>query len=208
MNRRPKTVHFWYGNLPHWEVEEGRYFITLHVAGAIPQAAGSQIRASVKQLQESETNETPDWLRIQRFIFGMMENWLDRAHYNAWLAEPLMAEMLEEAIETRQRRGAWVVHASVTMPNHVHLFAEIPSGRLKPTMEDFKRWTGHQATKIMKHPPQRFWQKEWFDHWSRSDQQDDRILRYIENNPSKAGLGEEYRRRPYTIGPESSRWLR
>jgi hypothetical protein len=38
MTRKPRTISFWHGRLPHWEVEDGRYFITLHLAGAIPHA--------------------------------------------------------------------------------------------------------------------------------------------------------------------------
>ena len=37
-------------------------------------------------------------------------------------------------------------------------------------------------------PNGRFWQDEWFDHWPRSDEQDERIMRYIQNNPITAGL--------------------
>lgn len=202
MNRRPKTINFWYGRLPHWEVEDGRYFITLHLAGAIPRSVGEQIRANVKRLQEARSNRTPEWTKVQRFVFSTMEKWLDGASNDSFLADRQIAEMIEEAIETRRRRGDWIIHSSVIMPNHLHLFAEIRDGQLKTTMEDFKRWTGHQATKILNDPPQRFWQKEWFDHWSRSDEQDVRILRYIKNNPIKAGLGEQYIRAPYFRGPQ------
>lgn len=201
MIRRPKTINFWYGKLPHWEVEEGRYFITLHVAGAIPSSAKNQIRAKIDEQRLVPAAEKPDWIRLQRLIFGMMEKWLDRVTKNAWLKNVAMAEMLDEAIQTRQDRRRWAVHSSVIMPNHIHMFAEIPGGYLKSTMEDFKRWTGHQAMKLMKEPVRRFWQKEWFDHWSRSDEQDDRILKYIRDNPIKAGLGAEYLQLPYVRPP-------
>jgi hypothetical protein len=41
----------------------------------------------------------------------------------------------------------------------------------------------------------RFWQYEWFDHWSRSGEQEDgiiRYIRYIRDTPVKAGLVKRY----------------
>src|SRR5260370_1148966 len=35
MARNPDTIGFWHGQLPRWEVADGRYFVTLHLAGAI-----------------------------------------------------------------------------------------------------------------------------------------------------------------------------
>jgi hypothetical protein len=43
----------------------------------------------------------------------------------------------------------------------------------------------------------RFWQREWFDHWSRSDDEDERTVVYIRNNPVKAGLVKSYQDWPY-----------
>jgi len=32
------------------------------------------------------------------------------------------------------------------------------------------------------------WQREWFDHWMRSDAEWEKCVAYIRNNPVKAGL--------------------
>lgn len=93
-----------------------------------------------------------------------------------------------EAIRFRENDGRWIVHDFVLMPSHLHLFLRVPNRTLKESMEDFKRWTGHQASKLVDLPDGRFWQDEWFDHWSRSDEQDERIIRYIQQNPVAAGL--------------------
>ncbi len=78
------------------------------------------------------------------------------------------------------------------MPSHLHLFFELNNElSLKNELGEFKRWTGHQAAKLLKGlESKRFWQLEWFDHWSRSDEEDDRIIRYIQRNPMKAGLSQ------------------
>jgi hypothetical protein len=115
MTRKPETIGFWTGRLPHWEVEDGRYFVTIHLAGAIPAAGRDRLRATAAQLCKSEQRNTPDWLRLQRMILAEMERWLDRAERTAHLAQPTVAEMLIEAIEHRQRAGDWDVFEYVIM---------------------------------------------------------------------------------------------
>jgi REP-associated tyrosine transposase len=186
--RKPKTVAFWYGRLPHWEVEDARYFITIHLAGAIPIAGKKRLRSISSQLRNLEPGNTAQWLRLQRLIFAEMEAWLDRAPLNSRLRQPEIAEMVIEAIELRGRRGDWKMLEYVVMPTHLHLFCEVRRCGLKETVAAFKSWTGRRATSILQIVGERFWQREWFDHWSRSDEEDEKIIRYILHNPVKAGL--------------------
>jgi REP element-mobilizing transposase RayT len=196
MTRRPKTVEFWYGRLPHWEVEEGLYFVTVHLAGAIPLAGRNRIlMLSREQAKLPKSGEA--WLEHQRRMFGEMERWLDRAEHALHLAQREVAQMVVEAIRHREARGDWRVFEFVVMPNHVHLFFELLKENLKTTMNDFKRWTGHEAGKLLRLDADRFWQREWFDHWSRSDEEDDKIIRYIRDNPVKRGLVAKYCDWPY-----------
>ncbi len=204
MNRKPQTIAFWCGRLPHWEVEDGRYFITLHLAGAIPAVGRKRVQAIADDLRRIDSHQSPGWLRVQRAVFAEMERWLDRAPRNASLRRPEVAETLMSAIDHRQARGDWNVFEYVVMPTHIHLFCEIGRRGLKKTMEEFKRWTGHRAMQLQREnrslPAEgtyRFWQREWFDHWSRSDEEDERIVAYIRNNPVKAGLVHEYLQWPY-----------
>ena len=102
-----------------------------------------------------------------------------------------------EAIQHRVQINRWQVFEFVIMPNHVHLFLSVLQRTLKESIEDFKRWTGHQASTRIKLPRNRFWQDEWFDHWSRSDEQDERIMKYIQNNPVAANLVRVFREWKY-----------
>ncbi len=197
MTRKPKTIAFWHGRLPHWEVEDGRYFITIHLSGAIPAAGRVRLRAISEELSKTH-RQAPQWLTLQRSIFSEMETWLDRAQWSAYFLESKLATMAVDAIQHRDKRGDWRTFAYVVMPTHLHLFCELGAHGLKATLEDFKRWTGHEAAKLLPHlETDAFWQREWFDHWSRSDAEDDRIVEYIRNNPVKAGLVTDYRQWPY-----------
>ncbi len=196
MKRKSKTIAFWCGRLPHWEVEDGRYFATIHLAGAIPSAGRNRIRSFADQLAKL-TNRDETWLQVQRKIFKEMEDWLDRSEHVTHLRRTEVASMLCESIRHREERGDWHVFQYVVMPSHVHLFFELVGASLKSALQDFKRWTGHQAMKLLNHAGDRFWQREWFDHWSRSDEEDERIIRYIRENPVKAGLVAHYRDWPH-----------
>jgi REP element-mobilizing transposase RayT len=195
MTRRPNTVAFWRGRLPHWEVEAGRYFVTIHLAGAIPDVAQARIREIAAELARIP-NEADERLQIQRRIFGEMERWLDRADSNQHLTQPAVASMVREAI-THREQSDWAMLEYVLMPNHIHLFFELKRAGLKRVLEDFKRWTGHQAAKTTRLEDGRFWQDEWFDHWSRSDSEDERIAEYIRQNPVQAKLVDRYQDWPF-----------
>jgi putative transposase len=216
MARKPETIAFWRGRLPHWEVVDGRYFVTLHLAGAIPKQGYARIHAQSAELGRVAKHDQEAWLAIQRRIFAEMENWLDRAEQIAHLRQPDVARTIMEAIAFRRGRD-WNMFEFVVMPNHVHLFFELVNGvgsgrsaeprrtpaaarlaaptsegRLKVVLEQFKRWTGHEAAKWIDLSGGRLWQDEWFDHWSRSDEEDERICEYIRRNPEKAKLVNNY----------------
>ena len=196
-SRKPKTIAFWCGNLPHWEVEGGRYFVTLHLAGAIPPAGMGRIRRLSQDLEQLSRTNPEARLQVQRNIFAEMERWLDRAEHHCYFRIPVVSELVCEALEHR-RGQPWTLYEYVVMRNHLHLFFEFAkSSSLRSSLEQFKRWTGHQAGKHIDLAGKPFWQDEWFDHWSRSDEEDDRIIAYIRNNPVKAKLVEKYTDWPY-----------
>src|SRR5207253_3973715 len=94
MNRLPRTTAFWLGRLPHWEVEDGRYFITIHLAGAIPAQGRQRLMQLAEQVRALGQKYAPEWLSLQRAIFREMEEWLDRAEWNPKLGHPEIAAMV------------------------------------------------------------------------------------------------------------------
>ncbi len=196
MIRKPETLAFWYGRLPHWEVADGRYFVTLHLRGAIPEQGQVRIHSLSRALHRIPPVDQEARLQLSRRIFAEMETWLDRVCRNAYLEEPSVAALVMEAVAFRHRRK-WNMLEFVAMPTHLHLFFEVLQGSLKTVMEQFKRWTGHNAAKLRNLDGNRFWQDEWFDHWSRSDEEDEKIVAYIRRNPEKAGLVANYADWPY-----------
>jgi REP element-mobilizing transposase RayT len=130
-------------------------------------------------------------------IFAQMEKWLDHSSRRNELENPRVAGAICEAFQHREHIDEWEVFEYVVMPTHIHFFFRPIGVRLKPAIEGFKDWTGHQASKHVDWQESRFWQTEWFDHWARSPQKAEGIKRYIRRNPVKAGLMDDYRDWPY-----------
>jgi REP element-mobilizing transposase RayT len=190
----PETVAFWRGRLPHWEVVDGRYFITLRLWGTLPGQAVSHIRHVAQQIRDCRQE---NYVKLERRIFGLMERWLDDAPERRDFDNAELADMILEAIAHREKQGIWTVFEHVVMPGHVHMYLKFDQGRLKETMEGFKRWTGHRAADLLDYDHKRFWQREWFDHWARSPEEGDAIMAYIRQNPVKAHLVNDYREWPH-----------
>jgi REP element-mobilizing transposase RayT len=191
MQRELQTIEFWRGRLPHWELHDACYFVTMHLHGAVPDAALRKLRRKLAQVQCATQVE-----RAHREYFVTLESYLESANDVSDLEHPQAAAVIQEAIQKRMDDGSWRIIAYVIMPNHVHLFFKTEK-RLRPLLTQFKQWTARRVRKTQGRSGQ-FWQHEWFDHWSRSAEQDEKIVRYICNNPVKAGLTHMPEGWPYT----------
>ncbi len=186
---KPRTVEFWRGRLPHWEVADGLYFITIHLADAIPRRAAKRIREMSRRAKSLPAARRT---YLEKKVFDEMEHWLDRTSELQYLERPEVADAVAEAIEYRINNGTWTVFEHVLMPSHIHLLLELGPLGLRRTLIDFKRRTGYLAADILQLHKKSFWQKEWFDHWVRTPGEAASIREYIRQNPVKAGLVHSY----------------
>jgi putative transposase len=83
------------------------------------------------------------------------------------------------------------------MPNQVHIL-ELPRVPLATLTRRLKGYTARQANRILGRTGEAFWQTESYDHWVRSEQEWERIVRYIESNPVGAGLATRPEDHPWS----------
>ena len=83
--------------------------------------------------------------------------------------------------------GHYVPYAFVVMPNHVHLLLT-PCVALPQVTKSLKGITAKRANVVLGLTGQPFWQEESYDHLVRQEVEFQRIRRYIEQNPVRAGL--------------------
>jgi REP element-mobilizing transposase RayT len=194
MTDKPETIGFYRRRLPHWEVADGRYFVTVCQHGAIPKAAAARIHRMSRTLHELKGGELLDQ---KRRIFKEMEAWLDHPKFPGLFSAPDLARIMIDAIEYRKEKSIWRIAEYVVMPTHIHLFFQPLRTNLRNAMISFKNWTAHQANQKRLLPDGSLWQREWFDHWSRTPEEDLKIAAYIRRNPVKAGLTSDYPDWPY-----------
>ncbi len=121
--------------------------------------------------------------------FVAMDRILDRGEFGpVYLRRPEVAEMIRESILDGDRRfRRYDLHAFVIMPNHVHMLVT-SLVKMSDWTRSLKGFTGCAASRIPGLNGTPFWLDESYDHLVRNDDESQRIKRYIEWNPVKAGL--------------------
>ena len=191
-----KTKRFWRTQLPHWEVEAGYYFITIRCANSLPRAVTERI----KEVQESLATIEPSdeaCLLLQRRYFQTIEKYADTHQGFCPFRTDRCARVVMQSFEELSTVGWHIQHYAI-MPNHVHLLlqTELGSADMQPVLTRWKGATSHAAN----HPLQRsgaFWQRDWFDRVIRSEAELERIKNYIQQNPVKAGLCQNWQAYSY-----------
>ncbi len=171
---KAKGFKGWYSSkhLPHFDSPGAQQYITYRLADSLP----AERRGEWEGILAIE-----DDLEKQR----RLEHYLDLGH-GAYLRNPRIAGMAQRAFwhydGARYRLLAWVV-----MPNHVHALIEVWQTPLGKIVKDLKSYTAKEANKILGREGT-FWEDDYFDRYIRGEEHYRRVVRYIENNPVKAGL--------------------
>lgn len=166
------------GYLPHYDPGAEPQFVTWRLIDSLPMG--------LYERWKLELQAEDDPVRA-RELYRRAERYLDAGHGSCMLRELSRREIVGNAI--RFYHGyKYTLHAYVVMPNHVHvLFTPHPGisvaniiGPLKSFMarELNRKFGGSGAV----------WQPDYFDRWIRNEEHLERVRKYIEWNPVKAGL--------------------
>jgi REP element-mobilizing transposase RayT len=180
------------GRLPHWEKEGATYFITFRLADSLPKPVLEQIeserQAIVKTANQMHRALSPDERRkIVSLSTPMIEEFLDKGVGACHLHNPVIAELVANALrhfdQKRYRLFAWCI-----MPNHVHVVVRLfPVENLSAVMHSWKSFSAKLANNILGIRGS-FWQREYYDHLIRGEEEFERAIRYVAENPGKANL--------------------
>jgi REP element-mobilizing transposase RayT len=94
-------------------------------------------------------------------------------------------------------RAFYTLHAYVVMPNHVHV-VWTPKKAMPRILQWLKGVTSKRAMGILGLTGGPFWQDESYDHWVRTWEELQRVIRYVEWNPVKAGLAKSVDEWPWS----------
>jgi type I restriction enzyme R subunit/putative DNA methylase len=163
----------------------------------------------VDSLPASRRGEWEHLLKIEdvRERRTKLEEYLDRGVGKCHLRDPCIAKLCEDALlffhNERYELLAWCV-----MPNHVHVLVLVWRTPLWKLIAAWKKRVGAQALEMLRperRSPDRpvdapseepigrsalraFWQREYWDTFIRSTEQEKTAIRFVESNPAKAKL--------------------
>jgi REP element-mobilizing transposase RayT len=102
-----------------------------------------------------------------------------------WLTEPEVATGVVRILREGVTDGRFDLAAYVLMPNHIHLLLK-PEDTLPLQIAWIKGRTAFEANRVLKRSGS-FWAKDYFDRWIRNRNECEKVIRYVERNPVKAG---------------------
>lgn len=190
-------------HLPHIQPRGATFFITFRLANSLPAEVLEKLE-SERAAIEIEVNAMTDpdekcrCKKIkQKKWFAKWDDALDKVQIgDFYLREPEIAATVANSI--RFHDGKWFdVIAYCIMPNHVHLVitpfekTENQEYSLSEILHNIKRNSAKQSNKILGRAGS-FWQHESYDHFIRDDAEQERVVKYVLNNPVKAGLVGEW----------------
>ena len=202
------TEPFFRRNLPHWQPVGGTFFITYRLAGTLPGSVLSELNREnqrLRSLPRQPGYSENEWnLRIEKKIFALWDEYLDRDKSMKWLSDPRVSRIVQDNLY--HHAGAkYSLWAYVIMPNHVHVVlqpdevwmkrftagdserSQYEKGVLSAILHSLRSFTAKKANEVLGRTGV-FWQGEAYDHCVRDERELQRIIYYVENNPVQAGL--------------------
>ena len=165
--------------LPHFQPDDAYLFVTWRLHGSLPAAPPDVVHATAGHQ------------------FVAQDRALDWADGARWLSDSRVAHAVAETILAGEsERAFYELMAWAVMPNHVHVLV-LPKVPLAHITHWIKGRTAREANLLLGRPGEAFWQDESYDHWARTPEEAEKIVRYIEGNPVAAGLVPQ---------PERWRW--
>ena len=166
------------GYLPHFDGEVCQ-FTTFRLADSLPQIVLDRFEKELEANKLDRFYDREKQIRIEEF--------LDKGTGECLLGVPTFAELVVEAL-LYFHGVRCLTYALVVMPNHVHwLMRPIYGWPLSDIIKGVKGSTANQINKIMGRKG-RIWMPDYFDRYIRDSEHFEKAVRYIENNPVKAGL--------------------
>src|SRR6266566_5698936 len=167
-------MSFYRRRLPHGQPEGAPIFLTWRLCVSLPR--GISVHDSLSTEGE-------------RFL--VMDCEMDRASSGpTWLKDPRVAScFIDTLFVAEQKWELYELFAWVVMSNHVHVLLR-PHKPVRDVTRAVKKTSAREANIILGRSGTPFWQDESYDHWVRNEKEFNRIVRYIEWNPVRAGLVE------------------
>jgi REP element-mobilizing transposase RayT len=193
------------GYLPHLLSPNATYFLTFRLEDSLPASLLSRWKAEL-QFAKSRQQDPRKINELDHAYLKRIENYLDTNSGCCWLKDPRIASRVVQALRHDDGQEYYLQTWTI-MPNHVHVLFRLPdASKLGSLVQVWKSVTAHHANHHLGRSG-RFWQPEYHDRLIRSQRQLEFTIRYILNNPVKAGFCKEFFQWPWSGCSEEIRPL-
>lgn len=176
-------------NLPHWHCEGAIYWVTFRLADSLPQKELDRLAEEKESWVRSHPKPWDDeqWREYNTQFGDRVDAWLDAGHGSCFLRRTDAQDFVKDCL--LKFDGDRVhIHAAVIMPNHVHVLMEpLGANLLSKLLKGIKGASARFVNQRLARSGS-FWMDESYDHIVRSEKEYQHFIRYIRENPVKAGL--------------------
>lgn len=170
------------GYVPHLESSHAIQHVAFHLADSLPKDVVERLEQEM-ELFPSDQRQTGSRKSV--------EDLLDGGRGSCLMREPEIAQLVQDSIlffdSQRYRLLAWVV-----MPNHVHVLMETMKGwEIGKIVGSWKKFTATRIIALIKSRRSHkgpIWAREYWDRYMRDGEHLLKTIKYIEENPVKAGM--------------------
>jgi REP element-mobilizing transposase RayT len=187
--------------LPHWTRDVAWYAVTFRLWDSLPEHVieswlfeRKNIVKTAEQMKRPLSRHEEE--RLAHLYSEKVERYLDAGFGSCYMEDARVAKVVSNALlhfeGQRYNLAAWCV-----MPNHVHVVVQpfsgitggtpVPHFDLPEILHSWKSFTAKEANRLLKRSGE-FWQAEYYDHLVRDDADFNHSVRYVLDNPIKAGL--------------------
>jgi REP element-mobilizing transposase RayT len=160
-------MSYYQRDLPHWPPEDAALFVTWRLHGSKPR--NCDVPRDVKLAPG------------QAFLLNDRE-WDRAATGPRGLSDPRVAQcVVDTLVYGEENVKLYTLRAWVIMCNHVHILI-FPNATLPRITKSIKNYSARRANAILGRTGP-FWLEESYDRWVRTEDELNKIVQYIENNP-------------------------
>jgi putative transposase len=146
----------------------------------------------------ADSHIPPPWVSTEA-VFFLTINCQQRGHAQLTAADTPTAIL--DSISFLHERKSWYPEMVLLMPDHLHMLVAFPWNEKLGMNHVISQWKRFIASSLSIK-----WQRDFFDHRIRSDQDHQSTWFYIRENPVRAGLVETYDQWPHVWFPHGTGW--
>ena len=178
--------------LPHWEMEATVYHACFRLSDSVPVAKQKLWQKERNLLMERYAKEhqaltDTERRRLQKLYSETIERYLDAGYGTCVLRNPDAAKIVQDSL-LHYNEMKYILHAWCIMPNHVHvIFHMLDNMSQSEIIHGWKSFTAHSINTLLNRKGQ-LWQNDTYNHIIRTSEEYYYQIRYVWNNPAKAGF--------------------